>query len=275
MSKSIPKNFIPDPMINRYHLFAAAARNLLVGGLVIASTMMPVSAATITVFAAASLTPAMNAVAKAASAAGLGECRCVYGASSALARQIDAGAPADIFISANPKWMNYLADAGALEALGSIALLGNRLALVTPSDRTATNKLIAGAPLMRFLGDGRLAVGDPGHVPAGLYAKAALQSLGLWEAVRDRMVRSANVRAALALVERGEVSAGIVYETDAKSSDKVRMVGLFPETSHPPIIYPASIIAGHVGPATKRYMAYLGSDQAQRIFRAYGFVSRP
>lgn len=262
-------------MVSKNKLFAAAARSLLVGGLAIASTLTPVSAATVTVFAAASLTPAMEAVAEVAKAAGLGDCRCVFGASSALARQIDAGAPADIFISANPKWMNYLADAGALEPPGAKILLHNRLALVAPADRTASIKLIAGAALTEFLGGDRLAIGDPDHVPAGLYAKAALKSLGMWTAVRGGLVRSANVRAALAMVERGEVAAGIVYESDAESSNKVRLIGLFPESSHPPIVYPAAIIVGRAGPAIKRYMAYLGSAEAQRIFRAHGFPTPP
>jgi molybdate transport system substrate-binding protein len=171
--------------------------------------------------------------------------------------------------------MNYLADAGALETVGSVALLGNRLTLVTPRNRTAGIDLIAGAPLLEFLGDQRLAVGDPDHVPAGLYAKSALQSMGLWTAVHGKLVRSANVRAALVLVERGEVAAGIVYESDAKSSDNVRMSGFFPKASHPPIVYPASIIAGRTEPAIKRYLTYLRSEEAQRIFRAHGFLSRP
>ena len=195
-----------------------------------------------------------------------------FAASSALARQIQNGAPADIYISANPRWMDSLAGAGLIEAASRRDLLGNRLVLIAPADSPVHVDLSAQPALDSLLGDGRLALADPAHVPAGQYARAALEALGLWPAVAGAVAPMNNVRAALVLVERGEAPLGVVYATDAAITDGVRVAGVFPESSHPPIVYPAAIVAGRETVAVRAFHDFLFTDAARAVFAAHGFV---
>jgi len=227
----------------------------------------------VTIFAAASTTDAVNEIAEAYAAATGGSIRPVVASSSTLARQIAEGAPADLFLSANIDWMDHL-DARSLLAPGTrLPLLSNRLVLIAPADSPLRLRLTPELNLRALLGDGRLALGDPAHVPAGIYAKQALEALGLWDQVADRLAQAANVRAALALVDRGEVPAGIVYETDAAISPRVRIVDAFPAEATPPITYPLAIVAGRDTPAVRAVYDFLRGDAATAIFAKYGFTA--
>ena len=194
-----------------------------------------------------------------------------FAGSSALARQIEAGAPADLFISADEAWMDHLEQQGLLVPGTRRVVAGNRLVLVAPVESGVTLRIAKGFPLARALGSGRLAMADPAGVPAGRYGRAALEALDVWAAVEPRVVRSENVRAALALVERGEAPLGIVYATDAAASHKVRVVGVFPASSHPPIRYPAARLKTAEAKDASAFLAFLGSRQARVIFARYGF----
>jgi molybdate transport system substrate-binding protein len=195
-----------------------------------------------------------------------------YAGSSSLARQIERGAPAAIFISADRDWMDYLERHARLVAGTRSDLLGNRLVLIAPASSGLQARIERGMPLARWLGkDGRLAMGDPGHVPAGKYAKAALESLGVWSSVRGRIAATENVRVALALVARGEAPLGIVYATDAREEPKVRVVGSFDPSLHPPIVYPVALLRG--APASARdLLAFLHGERARRAFAKHGFT---
>jgi molybdate transport system substrate-binding protein len=197
--------------------------------------------------------------------------RLVYAASSALARQIEAGAPADIFISADRDWMNYLAEKGLIRAGSRVDLLGNHLVLIAPKGSAIKTVVEPGFPLTGLLGNGRLAVGAVDAVPAGRYAKAALVSLGVWDAVKDKLAQAENVRAALALVARGEAPLGIVYQTDAAIDPDVVIVGTFPDDCHPPIIYPAAIVTSSTSPQARAFLDDLRSPAAARVFEQAGF----
>lgn len=225
-----------------------------------------------TLFAAASTTEAITAVAATFANKGHGTLRPVLAASSTLAQQIVRGAPADLYLSANSAWMDFLAARGAIDVGSRIDLLSNRLVLIAPTDSPLSLRIAPGFGLAAALGDGRLAMGEPTHVPAGSYAMAALQTLGVWPQVAPRAAYMADVRAALALVERREAVAGIVYATDAAASRKARVVDTFPTDSHPPITYPLAIIAGRRTPATIALYEYLQGAEAQAIFRAHGFL---
>lgn len=195
-----------------------------------------------------------------------------YAGSSSLAKQIERGAPAALFISADRDWMNYLERRGLLEPGTRRDLLGNRLVLVAPASTASHARIEPGMPLARWLGKrGRLAMGDPNHVPAGKYAKAALESLGVWQSVRGRIAATENVRVALALVARDEAPLGIVYQTDAREEPGVRVIGVFDASLHPPIVYPMALLKG-APPAARRFAAYLLSDQARAVFRKHGFT---
>lgn len=227
---------------------------------------------TVTLFAAASMTDAMTAAATAFTAAGGPPVKLAFASSSTLAKQIENGAPADLYLSADQRWMDYLADRALLAAGSRLNLAGNALVLIAPPDSDLAVTPAAGFDLAGALGDDRLAIGDPEHVPAGRYAKAALEHLGAWKAVEPRSVFAADVRAALAFVERGEVAAGIVYATDAAISDNVRLVAVFPQESHAPIVYPLAILAGRESPDVQAFLAFLAGDEAARILRGFGFV---
>jgi molybdate transport system substrate-binding protein len=196
-----------------------------------------------------------------------------YAASSALARQIEAGAPADIFISADLDWMNYLQTRGLVRPDTRATLLANRIVLIGPKDSgLPTATIEPGFPLIRLLGGGRLAMGDTSAVPAGKYGKAALQSLGVWDTVKARIAQAESVRAALALVSRGEAPLGIVYRTDAAAEPNVRILGTFPESTHPPILYPVAILAGSAASDAPAFLAFLRAPAARTAFEREGFV---
>lgn len=233
----------------------------------------PAHAEDVLVFAAASLRNALDDAVALYGRQGGGRVRVSYAASSTLARQIENGAPADIFISADRDWMDYLAARRLIRPKTRVDLLGNRLVLVAPADSRVTADIRPGFPLAALLGDGRLAMADPDSVPAGKYGKAALEALGVWQSVRDRIVRAENVRAALYFVDRGEAPLGIVYATDAAADKGVRIVGTFPPDSHPPIIYPAALTtASHAPDAAARFLAFLESPAARPAFTKQGFA---
>jgi len=226
----------------------------------------------VTIFAAASTTDAVNEIAEAFAARTGGSLRPVVASSSTLARQIGEGAPADLFLSANVDWMDHLDGQQLLVPGSRLPLLSNRLVLIAPQDSPLRLRLSPDLPLRALLGDGRLAVGDPAHVPAGIYARQALEALGLWDQVADRLAQAANVRAALALVDRGEAAAGIVYETDAAISPRVKILDVFPAKVTPAIVYPLAIVAGHDRPAVRTAYDFLKSEEAAAIFARYGFT---
>jgi molybdate transport system substrate-binding protein len=223
------------------------------------------------VFAAASLTDVLQQVGPVYTEQSRVPVKFSFAASSALARQIESGARADAFLSADQDWMNYLQERKLIKVDSRVELLGNRLALIAPRDSKVTLKLQRGAPLLAALGaNGRLSTGDPDSVPVGKYAKTALSNLDLWPAIEPRLVRADNVRVALMYVARGEAPLGIVYSTDAAVEPQVRVVDLFPESSHPPITYPAAATAT-ASPETASFLKFLHSDAARAIFTKAGF----
>jgi molybdate transport system substrate-binding protein len=240
-------------------------------------TLIPVavqSAERLSVYAAASLTQALDEVLEVFGQAHPHPVIANYAASSTLARQIAQGAPADLYLSANLQWMDYLANAGLLADNSRRTLLGNQLVLITSAQRPAPPvTLNQHWDLAAALGDSRLALGDPDHVPAGRYAKESLQWLHLWETAEPRLARANNVRGALALVERGEAPLGIVYRSDASDAD-VRVLAQFPPQSHSPIDYPVAIVRSADRPAVRELLHFLGSAAAADIFRRYGFEVR-
>lgn len=230
-----------------------------------------VLAANVIVFAAASLKESMDEQARHFESATGNTAVVSYGATNALAKQIEAGAPADVFISADVDWMDYLQQRGLVAPQTRVEVLHNALVLVAPVTSRAVLKVAPGFALLPALGDGRLAIANPKSVPAGKYAKAALKSLGVWTSVENRIARTENVRAALALVSRGEAPLGIVYRTDALADKSVRIVDTFPATTHPPIIYPAAIVATSKSGAARSLLEYLSSDTARPIWQRFGF----
>lgn len=228
--------------------------------------------ATVTVFAAASLKNALDDANAAFTRETGTKVVASYAATSALVRQIEQGAPADVFLSADLRWMDHAIRSRLVKADTRTNLLGNRLVMIAPADATPGMVGInAGLDLSALLGDGRLVTGDVKAVPAGTYARAALETLGLWAIAEPRLAMVENVRAALALVARGEAPLGIVYETDARVEPKVKIVGAFPEGSHPAIIYPvAATMEARAG--SGGYLAFLRGPVAARIFEGFGFT---
>ncbi len=227
--------------------------------------------ADLTVLAAASLRGPLDAVAADCARPGGPAARVSFAASSALARQVEAGAPADVFVSADLAWMDWL-DARGLIAPGTRAnLLANELVLIAPEASAVQLRIAPGFALARALGDGRLALARPDAVPAGRYAKAALENLGVWGSVAGRVAGADNVRAALALVSRGEAPLGIVYRTDAMADPRVRVVDAFPAATHPPIVYPAAAVKGGQVGAARAFLACLRSPAALAAWRKAGF----
>jgi len=221
------------------------------------------------VFAAASLKNALDEVA----AVSPSKPTISYGASSALARQIENGAPAQVFLSADLDWMDYLGQRKLLRPGTRRNVLGNKLVLVAPAASAAKAELRPGFPIASLLGNGRLAIADPAHVPAGKYTKAALEKLGVWDSVAGRLAATENVRAALALVARGEAPLGSVYSTDAAVEPKVRVVATFVDGLHPPIVYPAALTsAAPASGAAADFLALLGSAVARNVFEKHGFT---
>ncbi|MET0360334.1 MAG: molybdate ABC transporter substrate-binding protein [Sphingobium sp.] len=197
-----------------------------------------------------------------------------FAGSSALARQIGAGAPADIFISADEPWMDDVAAKGLVRSGTRVSFLSNRLVLIASVAAKTRIGIGRGFPLAAALGKGRLAMADPDAVPAGKYGKAALTALGVWDGVASKVARAENVRAALALVERGEAPLGIVYATDARASRQVRIIGTFPADSHPPITYPIAVLKGATSPDAEPFRRFLISRDGKAIFARYGFTTR-
>lgn len=226
----------------------------------------------LTVFAAASLTDAMKDVSAQWVKAGHLPLRLSFGSSSTLARQIEQGAPANIFASADEKWMDYLMGKKLIVTDTRKDLLGNDLVLVVPAETPRHVTIGAGFDLLGLLGpNGRLAVGDPAHVPVGIYAEQALKKLGLWVGVEPRLARTDDVRSGLLLVERGEAPAGIVYATDALVSNGVMVAGIFPASSHDPVSYPFAVTRSGDTTETRALLVFLAGPQARAVFVQRGF----
>jgi molybdate transport system substrate-binding protein len=244
---------------------------LLLLGL-LALPLAPAKAADITVFAAASLKNALDDAAKLYQAKTGEKVVVSYAGSSALAKQIESGAPADIFFSADLDWMDYLQEKNLIDVASRHTLLGNTLVLIAPKDSTVSLTIDKNFPLLQALGpDGKLAMASVDSVPAGKYGKAALTSLGVWDQVAPRVAQAENVRAALAFVARKEAPLGIVYGTDAKSEPAVRVVGVFPADSHPKILYPVALTAS-AKPEARAFLEFLLSSEAAPAFEAQGFA---
>ena len=226
------------------------------------------------IFAAASLTNVLDEIGAAYTKQTGQPVKFSYAASSALARQLEAGARSDVFFSADLEWMDYLQARNLIDRTTRRNVLGNRLVLVAPAASKIDLKIAPGFGLATALGNGRLATGDPDTVPVGKYARSALTSLGVWNDVADKLVRADNVRSALAFIARGETPLGIVYETDAKVEKRVRIVDYFPADSHPPIVYPVALTA-QARPAALQFVEFLQSAAAQAAFRKYGFRDPP
>jgi len=243
---------------------------IIAGGL---TGALPTRADAIMVFAAASLKNAIDDDITEWKSGGGGPVTASYASSSVLAKQIEQAAPADIFISADTQWMDYLAQRRLVVAPRN--LLGNRLVLIAGKDDRRMVTIEPNFDLARLLGSGRLAVGDPTNVPVGIYAKEALTKLGVWQSVESKLAPTADVRAALALVSRGEAPLGIVYETDTKIDPGVRIVGILPDDTHSPIVYPVAATTTSTNPDAARFLAFLGSAAAAKIFERYGFKILP
>lgn len=249
---------------------AAALGLVLACGLLISGA--PAQAKNVVVFAAASLKNAVDDISAAWTRETGKKAVVSYGGSNALARQIEAGAPADIFLSADLDWVDYAASKNLIRPESRINLLGNALVLVAPKDADVQVRLQPGGDLAAVLGTGRLAMGHVDAVPAGKYGKTALEKLGLWDGVRDKLAQTENVRAALLLVSRREAPLGIVYRTDAASDPGVKVVATFPGGSHPPIIYPAALTKDSDNPDAAAFLAFLRSPQARPLFERQGFT---
>jgi molybdate transport system substrate-binding protein len=228
-------------------------------------------AAPLTVFAAASLTDSLTAVADAYKATTGTSVTLSFGASSTIARQIEQGAQADIFMSADTDWMDYLAKGGHIMEGTRKNLLGNELVLVAASDARPAPRIAPHFDLAGALGDGRLALADPSSVPAGKYGKAALTALGVWDSIAPKVAQAENVRVALEYVARGEAPYGIVYATDAKVAPSVHVAGVFPENTHPPIVYPVALIKT-ASLAARNFLVFLSGPEARAIFEKAGFI---
>jgi molybdate transport system substrate-binding protein len=231
----------------------------------------PPKQTTLTVFAAASLTNVLQDLGDAFTKETSIAVKFSFAASSALARQIENGAPADVFMSADTDWMDYLQTRHLIQDGTRHDVVGNRLVLIAPADSTLKLKIGPHFGLAAALEQGHLATGDPAAVPVGRYAEAALTTLGVWKEVESRLVRADSVRSALAFVDRGEAPLGIVYETDALIDKNVRVVDVFPADTHAPIVYPVALTRA-AQPAAFRFVAFIASPAAAQMFKSYGFV---
>ena len=250
-------------------------RRIILAGLAATGLMLtrPAVAQTQSIFAAASLTEALTDIAAAWQRAGHPAPRLVFASSSTLARQIEQGAPATLFASADERWMDELDTKGLLAPGTRSDLVGNRLVLIVPKDRARTVAIGPGLDLAALLGDrGRLAVGDTAHVPAGIYARQALTALGVWAQAEPRLAAAEDVRSALRLVELGEAPAGIVYATDAAASGKVAVAAVFPPGLHEPITYPVAVVKAGDTKEARDLLAYLTGPDARAIFTKRGFT---
>ena len=252
-----------------YFRVVAAALTLALSLFVLAPAA---SADDVLVFAAASLKNALDDAIAGFVKSGGGSVKASYAASSALAKQINSGAPADIFISADSDWMNDVQKNNAIKPDTRFDFLSNVLVLVAPASSITAVDIKPGFPLAKMLGDNKLAMADPDAVPAGKYGKAALQKLGIWDAVEGKVARAEDVRAALLFVSRKEAPFGIVYQTDAAADPGVRVAGVFPQDTYPPIVYPAALTASSKNPEAAKFLAYLRSPAAQPFFKKRGFT---
>jgi len=248
--------------------FALAA----IAGLTTASLPAAAQSGDVVIFAAASLKNALDEVSTRWQRETGRKAVVSYAASPALARQIEQGAPADLFISADLEWMDYVQQRNLIRADTRSNLLGNRIVLVAPRDSTVAIRIGPGFNLSRLLGNGRLAIADTNAVPAGKYGKAALEALGVWPSVQNQIAQSENVRAALLLVSRGEAPLGIVYQTDAAADPNVKIVDAFPENSHPPIVYPIALTAASRRADAGAFLTYVRSAGARPLFEKQGFT---
>ncbi|MCW9709579.1 molybdate ABC transporter substrate-binding protein [Avibacterium sp. 21-586] len=248
-------------------------KNRLISALAMCALMSFSTQAKLTVFAAASMTNVLEQVKMSyLKFHPKEEIDFSFASSSVLARQISQGAPADLFISANQKWMDFLAEKNTIDPKSRVNLVQNTLVMIAPKNSPLEKIDVQNTQWQIALKDSYLAVGDPAHVPAGKYAQEALTSLNQWQAVENKLARANNVRAALALVEQGESPLGIVYGTDAVVSQKVKVVAIFPANSHAAIEYPAAIVAGHRNQESKTFLDYLQSEEAKQIFTQAGFA---
>lgn len=229
-------------------------------------------AADVTVFAAASTTDAVNEIIAEFEAETGKEITASFASSGTLAKQIDNSAPADIFISANVKWMDWLIEKNKIEKDTAGPLLANRLALIAPSASPVSPEELTNEKAVEFISSAeRVAIGDPAHVPAGMYAKKTMENLGVWGKVEKTAARMQNVRLALAMVEKNAVPLGIVYSSDAAQSSMIKVIGLFSEDLHGAIRYPAGIVKERATEDVKAFFEYLKSDTSAAIFKKYGF----
>jgi len=249
----------------------------LLGTLAILAPVRPASAQQepVTVFAAASLQDALTGIGKQFTDQNGAPVRFSFASSAVLAKQIDQGAPADIFASADIEWMDWAQEHKLINPQTRVDLLGNKLVIVAPTDSKLSALAFERNALLSAVGQSRLATGEVSSVPVGRYAKSALEKLGLWADIQPRLAQSENVRAALALVARGEAALGIVYETDAKAEPRVKVVATFPEDSHPPIIYPFALTVGAKGAAPARFLAFSQAAAARAVFTSQGFTVLP
>jgi len=265
--------FVAERMERRMVRFVSSSfLPLLVAAVVGTSPSAQAQDKTLTVFAAASMKNALDDVDAAYTKKTGIKVSVSYAASSTLIKQIEQGAPADVFASADLDWMDYGSQKKVIRDDSRVSLLGNRIVLIAPRDAKITNVAIGrGFDLANLAGDGRIVTGDVKSVPVGKYAKAALEKLGAWQAAEPKFAMAENVRAALALVARGEAALGIVYETDAKVEPGVKIVGAFPSDSHPPIIYPVAATVT-AKPDADDYLAFLRTQGAKAVFEKYGFT---
>ena len=255
-----------------------STRSLSLLAFLLAAQIVVAPAATakdIVVFAAASLKNALDDASAAYEKENGVKALISYAASSTLAKQVESGAPADLFISADLDWMDYLQKRNLIKTDTRLTLLGNKLVLVAPASSSTKIEIASGFALADILGNERLAMADPSAVPAGKYGKAALEKLGVWDSVASKVAPAEDVRSALLLVSRGETPLGIVYATDAAADKGVQIVAAFPEDSHPPIVYPAAIVASSENAAAAAFLDYLKSDAARPFFERQGFTFRP
>jgi molybdate transport system substrate-binding protein len=243
-------------------------------GLAVAIAFAPATAFAqdgLVIFAAASLKNAVDEIAADWKDSGKPAAKISYAASSALAKQLEQGAPADLFISADTDWMDYVEKKDLIRKDTRVNLLGNKIVLIAPKDSKATVDVKQGFDLAKALAGGKLAMANVDSVPAGKYGKAALEKLGAWDGVKGSIAQAENVRAALLLVARGEAALGIVYSTDAAAEPNVKVIGTFPAASHPPIIYPAAVTKDTKSPNAKAFLDLLKSNKARPAFEKQGF----
>ena len=225
----------------------------------------------VTIFAAASTTNAVNDIVAAFKKQTGVDVTPSYASSSTLAKQIDQGAPASVYISADEDWMNFLAKKNLVDPSSRRDLLGNRLVIIAPASSKLTKIEDVKSEIVGALGTGKITTGDPDHVPVGKYAKASMQKLGIWNDLEPKMARASDVRGALALVERGEAALGVVYSTDAAIGKNIKIVGVFPLDSYPKIVYPVAMIKSNDSPDAKKFFEFLIGPEAKAIFEKYGF----